>query len=250
VLVLDALSFLAIVPLVVGLGSPADHRAEGDDDEPTTVRSDALEGLRHLWGTPALRALAVGFWIIVLASASDDLLLVFLGSDTLHARPSAVGVLLSAASIGLLVGLATIVPWTRRRGLLPIRAVLLGFALVSVGNLLTAAAPALAVAFATQLVRGGGIALLEANVRTHVQRSTPRRLLGRTLANLYGGVSVMAALGYVIGGPMLDATDPRTMFVVIGSASLVATALSAALLRGHAGRDAGAPEGPLDATAG
>jgi hypothetical protein len=99
-------------------------------------------------------------------------------------------------------------------------------------------------------VRGGGIALLEANVRTHVQRSTPRRLLGRTLANLYGGVSVMAALGYVIGGPMLDATDPRTMFVVIGSASLVATGLSAALLRGHAGRDEGAPEGPLDATAG
>jgi MFS family permease len=246
VLVLDALTFLATVPLVVGLGG----RETAPDEAPTTVRSDALEGLRHLWGTPALRALAVGFWIIVLASASDDLLLVFLGTDTLHAGPTAVGVLLSAASIGLLVGLATVVRWTNRRGLLPIRAVLLGFALISVGNLLTAAAPAIAVAFATQLVRGGGISLLEANVRTHVQRSTPRRLLGRTLANLYGGVSVMAAAGYVIGGPMLDATDPRTMFVVIGGASLVATAASAVLLRRHSGRDEGAPEGPLDATAG
>jgi predicted MFS family arabinose efflux permease len=214
------------------------------------MRADAVEGLRHRWRTPALRALALGFWLIVLASAADDLLLVFLGADTFGAAPTAVGILLSAASIGLLVGLATLVPWVRRLGVLPIRAVLLGFLLVSTGNLLTAAAPAIAVAFATQLVRGGGIAHLEANVRTHVQRSTPRRLLGRTLANLYGGVSVMAAVGYVIGGPLLAATDPRTMFVVIGRASLGATAVSAALLRRDPGRDEGAPKGPLDATAG
>jgi MFS family permease len=251
VLVIDAVSFLAIVPLFLGLGgSSLSEEDEDDADDATTMRADAVEGLRHLWRTPALRALALGFWLIVLASAADDLLLVFLGADTFGAGPTAVGILLSAASIGLLVGLATLVPWVRRLGVLPIRAVLLGFLLVSTGNLLTAAAPAIAVAFATQLVRGGGIALLEANVRTHVQRSTPRRLLGRTLANLYGGVSVMAAVGYVIGGPLLDATDPRTMFVVIGSASLGATAVSAALLRRGGGRDEGAPKGPLDATAG
>jgi predicted MFS family arabinose efflux permease len=83
-----------------------------------------------------------------------------------------------------------------------------------------------------------------------VQRTTPRRLLGRTLANLYGGVSVAAAAGYVIGGPLLDATSARTMFVVIGSAGFVATAASALLVRRARRRDEGAPEGPLDATAG
>jgi predicted MFS family arabinose efflux permease len=159
-----------------------------------------------------------------------------------------VGILLSGASIGLLIGLATTVRWTRDR-VAPIRAVLLGFALVSTGNLLTAAAPAIAVAFLTQVVRGSGIALIDTNIRTHVQRTTPRRLLGRTLANIYGGVSVAAAAGYIVGGPLLDATSARTMFVVIGSAGFGATAVSAALIRRartDEGRDEGAPKGPLD----
>jgi MFS family permease len=88
------------------------------------------------------------------------------------------------------------------------------------------------------MIRGGGIALLDANVRTFVQRNVPRALLGRVLANLYGGVSVAAAAGYVIGGPLLDATSPRTMFVVIGIAGLAAAGVAALLVRG---RDEGAP---------
>jgi MFS family permease len=250
VLVVDALSFLAIVPLVASLGAPAQAEAATTAaPDPSTVRADALEGLRHLWHTPVLRAIALGFWLMVLASASDDLFLVFLGADDLRASPTAVGILLSAASIGLMIGLVTTVRWTRGR-VAPITAVIAGFALVSTGNLLTAAAPAIAVAFLTQVVRGSGIALIDTNVRTHVQRTTPRRLLGRTLANLYGGVSVAAAAGYVIGGPLLDATSARTMFVVIGTAGFVATAASALLVRRARRRDEGAPEGPLDATAG
>ena len=234
VLAVDAATFVLCVPLLLALPLAVDD--DERDDVSSTMRADVLDGLRALWRTPALRALAVGFWIAVLASASDDLILVFLASDALGAGPTGAGVLLAAPSVGLVVGLLALARWGRRFRALP--AVLVGFLVIALGNLATAAAPALAVAWATQAVRGGGVALLEANVRTFVQRNAPRAMLGRVFANLYGGVEVCAALGYVIGGPLLDATSPRTMFVGIGVAGLFAAAVAAVLVRG---RDEGAP---------
>jgi MFS family permease len=237
VLAVDAATFLLIVPLVAALRLPPP--APGTEVPAGRVRTDAAEGLRHLWRTPVLRALALSFWLLVLATAADDLLLVFLATEDLGAGPTGTGVLLAAASVGLLVGVVAL--GRRRRALAPLTAILAGFVINATGNLLTAAAPVLAVAFLTQAIRGVGIALLDANVRTLVQRTVPRPLLGRTLANLYGGVSVAAAVGYVVGGPLLDATSPRRMFVVIGVAGLVASALAAALLRPERGREEGAP---------
>jgi MFS family permease len=183
-----------------------------------------------------LRGLALAFWICVLAGGADDLVLPFLGAEELGAGPVAIGVLLGGASVGLVIGLVVIARWGRAW---PARdAVLVGFAVAALGNLVTAFAPVVAVAVVTQMVRGGGIALIEANARTLVQRTVPRAVLGRVLANLYGGVGVAAALSYAIGGPLLDATSPRVMFVVIGSAGLVGAGVGAALARG---RDEGAP---------
>lgn len=232
VLAVDALTFLAVVPLLAGLRLPAPDRGAVT----TTVRADALDGLRALWRTPILRALALSFWLFVLASGPDDLVLPFLGADELGAGPVAIGMLLGGASAGLLLGLVTLVRWGRSWA--PLRAVLTGFAIAALGNLLTAAAPAVAVAVVTQVVRGAGTALVEAHVRTLVQRTVPRALLGRVLANLYGGVGVAAALSYAIGGPLLDATSPRAMFVLIGGLGLVAAGAGALLARG---RGEGAP---------
>ena len=236
VLAVDAVTFLLVVPLLLSLPL-ADRAATPSGAVPsTTVRADALAGMRELWRAPLVRALAIGFWLSVLATASDDLVLVFLASETLGAGPAATGLLLAAASVGLVVGLLAIARWGR--ALRPLTAVLTGFAVTALGNLATAGAPILAAAVATQVVRGGGIALIEAHVRTFVQRNTPREMLGRVLANLYGGVGVAAAVGYVLGGPLLDATSPRTMFVIIGVGGLVAAAVAAVLVRG---RDEGAP---------
>jgi MFS family permease len=234
VLAVDAVSFFLVVPLLAGLrlrvvGAPDTPSPETAG--PTTVHADALAGLRALWRTPVLRGLAVAFWICVLAGGADDLVLPFLGADELGAGPVAVGVLLGGASAGLVVGLLVLARW-RRAGTWPaMPAVLAGFAITALGNLLTAGAPTVAVAVVTQMFRGTGIALIEANARTLVQRTAPRELLGRVFANLYGGVAVAAALSYAIGGPLLDATSPRLLFVVIGTAGLAGVAAGAALAR-------------------
>jgi predicted MFS family arabinose efflux permease len=129
----------------------------------------------------------------------------------------------------LLVGLPLVGPLGRRLG--ATTAIVAGFAVMATGNLLTAAAPWLAAAFAAQMIRGLAIPLADSHVATHIQRAVPPRLLGRVLSNIYGGVAVAAALGYLVGGPVLRATSPRTSSVIVGCGGLIGTVACAALLR-------------------
>jgi len=78
-------------------------------------------------------------------------------------------------------------------------AILAGFAVMATGNLLTAAAPWLLAAFAGQALRGLAIPLADSHVTTYLQRTTPPVMLGRVMANVYGGVGVAAAVGYLLG---------------------------------------------------
>jgi predicted MFS family arabinose efflux permease len=114
---------------------------------------------------------------------------------------------------------------------------------MAAGNLLTAAAPWLIAAFAAQLLRGLAIPLADSHVTTYLQRTTPPQLLGRVLANVYGGVGVAAAAGYLLGGPVLAATSPRTAFVIVGCGGLAGAAATAVLLR-KARRQPGSRPGP------
>jgi MFS family permease len=224
VLAVDAVTFLVAVPLVLRLRATQASRSER-----TTLRADAIEGMRFVWRSRVIRAVAVGFWIVVFFTASDDLILPFLTTRTFQGGPVAVGVLLAAASVGLLVGLPLVGVVGRRLG--ATAAVVAGLATMATGNLLTAAAPALALAFAAQLLRGAAIPLANSSVTTLVQRTAPPHLLGRALANVYGGVGVAAAAGYLVGGPVLDATSPRTAFLLVGIGGLVGAATTAVLVR-------------------
>ena len=230
VLALDALTFLAVIPLVLRLPAPAQNTRRRS--RPSFIR-DARDGLRFIWRTPSVLAVAVGFWVVVLFSAPDDLILPFLATLTFRAGPVAVGMLLAAASAGLLAGLPFVRPAGRRLGVTG--AVVAGFAIMATGNLLTAAAPLLIAAFAAQVLRGLAIPVADSHVSTYLQRTTPPHLLGRVLANIYGGVSVAAAAGYLLGGPLVDATSPRTAFVIVGCGGLAGAAVTAAWLR-HARR--------------
>jgi MFS family permease len=106
----------------------------------------------------------------------------------------------------------------------------LGFAVSSLGNLLTGLAWAVAAAVALQLIRGLGIAAIDVATNTLLQRLVPPALLGRVFGNLYGGVGVAAAISYLAGGLLLDATNARVTFVVAGTGGLLATAAVAVAL--------------------
>jgi MFS family permease len=236
VLGLDALTFLAVIPLALRL--PTLKQDTNGPSRPTFFR-DARDGLAFIRHTPYILAVAVGFWIVVLFSAPDDLILPFLATVTFKAGPVAVGVLLAAASAGLLAGLLLVGPVGRRLGVTG--AIVAGFAVMATGNLLTAAAPWLMAAFAAQVLRGLAIPLADSHVTTYLQRTTPPAMLGRVLANVYGGVGVAAAIGYLLGGPVLDATSPRTAFVIVGCGGLAGAAVTAILLRRRSRAGAAGP---------
>jgi MFS family permease len=230
VLLLDAATFLvsaALLGLLPGMPRPGSGRH-------ARFLADTGAGLRYLWGESTVRAVALGYFAVVACNGVDDVALVFLGTDTLGAGGSAVGLLLGAVGIGLLVGYALL---ARTRARVPIVALLLvGFAVSSAGNLLTGLAGAVAAAFLVQAVRGLGIAGMDVAANTMLQRIVPPALLGRVFGSLYGAIGVAAALAYLLGGLLLDRTTPRITFVIAGAGGLLATLATAAALR-HAIRE-------------
>jgi MFS family permease len=155
----------------------------------------------------------------------DDVALVVLARDTLAAGDSAVGLLLGGVGMGLLSGYVLLARYGARASMVAL--LLLGFAVSSVGNLLTGLAWAVSAAFAMQTVRGVGIAAMDVATHTLLQRRVPPEMLGRVFGNLYGAIGIAAALSYVGGGLLLDATSAPVTLLIAGAGGTVATLVTA-----------------------
>jgi MFS family permease len=234
VLWLDVASFAVSAVLLTRL--PRLAKAGRPDGEPVAgVWADVATGLRYLSGHRVVRILALCFWAVVLCTGLDDVVLVFLARDSLHAGDSAVSLLYAGVGLGLLIGLAVA---ARRRPGRPTGAlvVVAGLAVSAAGNLLTGLASAVAVAFAFQAIRGLGIAAVEAALPAVVARSVPEHLRGRMFALVFGGVSLAGALSYVVGGVALEVASPRVVLVVAGGFGVAVCAVAGSVLLRAAGR--------------
>ncbi|MGI5128341.1 MFS transporter [Pseudonocardia sp. CA-107938] len=219
VLLVDAASFAVSALLIARL--PALPPQKGPDAVPTGFLAEAREGLGYIWARPALRIITLGFCAVVAANGIDDVALVVLATDDLRASESTVALLLGGVGIGLLVGYALLARGARAASMTVL--LVAGFAVSSIGNLLTGLAWAVAVVFALQTVRGLGIAAMDVASSTLVQRLVPDGMLGRVFGNLYGAIGVAAAISYVGGGLLLDAVGAPVTFVVAGAAGTLAT---------------------------
>nr|AKG47142.1 putative transporter [uncultured bacterium] len=219
VLLVDAASFAVSALLLARL--PALPPSDATRQAGSTLVREARQGIAYIWSTRAVRVIVLGFCAVVAANGIDDVALLVLATDTFRAGESAVALLLGAVGVGLLVGYAVLAGAGNRLSMLAL--LIAGFAVSSVGNLLTGLAWAVAVAFALQAVRGIGIAAMDAASNTLLQRLVPDAMLGRVFGNLYGGIGVAAAFSYLVGGVLLDATSAPTTLVVAGAAGTLAT---------------------------
>lgn len=223
VLLVDAASFALSAVVLLKLKSiPPQPPEEGESG---SLLGQSRVGLGYILRTPAIRIISLGFCAVVAFNGIDDVALVLLAKDTLGAGDSAVGLLLGAVGIGLLLGYALLTRYATGRSMVLL--MVAGFFVSSAGNALTGLAWAVAAAFTVQAVRGLGIAAMDVGSNTLVQRLVPTRLLGRVFGNLYGAIGVAAALSYVGGGLLLDATDAPTTFFVAGGGGLLVTVLVA-----------------------
>jgi MFS family permease len=216
VLLADAASFGLSALLLTRLPSLPPERAEHH-----TFLAGAREGLGYLWRVRPVRIIALGFFAVVACNGIDDVALVLLAKDTFGAGDSAVGLLLGAVGVGLLVGYLLLARYSMRLSMTML--LILGFGVSSVGNLLTGLAWAVGAAIVLQGLRGLGLAAMDVASNTLIQRLVPAGMLGRVFGNLYGAIGVAAAISYLGGALLLDATSAPVTFVIVGGLGTLAT---------------------------
>ncbi|WP_406048275.1 MFS transporter [Kribbella sp. NBC_00889] len=240
ILLIDAATFLVSAVLLSRLPRMAPAEWAG-----TGVLKDARDGLTYIWRTKAVRVIGIAFFATVAFNGVDDVAMVFLAKDELGAGDSAASALYAGVGIGLVVGFAVLARYASRFRMTTL--ILLGFAVSSLGNLVTGLAWAVWAALAMQVIRGFGIAGVDVGMNTHLQRIVPPHLRSRVFGNLYGAIGLAAGVSYVLGGLLLEHTDARVTFVAAGTGGLLATAAAALAVRRSA--DEG-PEHPVRRSAG
>lgn len=239
VLLVDAASFVVSALLLTRLPSAAGTPAAGSSASRSYL-GDVRAGLGYIWSVPAVRIITVTFALVVMCTAIDDVALVYLVRDTLHANESAVGLVLGGVGVGLLAGYLLLARHSRRAAMTVL--LLTGFAVTSVGNLLTGLAWAVGVALALQTVRGLGIAAIDVASNTLFQRLVPAEMRGRAFGNLYGLIGIAAGISYVGGSLLLDATSAPVTLVSAGACGALVTLVAAVTLPGTVRRSHDTPE--------
>lgn len=238
VLLIDAASFLLSALLLIRLPAVPPQPDPADTAAPSLL-DQAREGLGYIWAVRPVRIIALGFCGVVAANGIDDVALLVLATDTFQAGESAVGLLLGAVGAGLLAGYVLL---TRSGNRSMVALLVAGFAVSSVGNLLTGLAWAVVAAFTVQLLRGIGIAAMDVASNTLLQQQVPDRMLGRVFGNLYGAIGIAAGVSYLGGGLLLDATSAPTTFLLAGAAGTLATLAVALTLPRASARAGGSPD--------
>jgi len=224
-------ALLAALPALPAL--PAQHGRRAAAAGPTRPAAGALlaqarDGLRFLWQDRVVRVITLVFCAVVLFNGVDDVALVFLARHTLHGSNSAVSLVYAGAGLGLLAGFLLI---ARAAPLLSMPLLIVaGYAISSLGNLLTGLSFAILAALGFQVIRGLGIAAMDVGHNTLLQRVVPAEMLGRVFGNVYGAVGAAAGLSYVFGGLLLDATNARVTFIVAGAGGIASAAVAAVVL--------------------
>jgi MFS family permease len=183
------------------------------------VAPRAREGIAFVRRDPVLLVTFVVLALSVVFAAIDNVAEVFFAKDVLHAGDVGYGALLTAWTLGMIVGATLTARRIPAEGLAPAipAAAVAGGAAVAVA----AAFPALPLALAMFIVGGAANGLENAGMRTLMHRRTPERLRGRVFAAYAGLLSAaqIAALG--LGGLLVAVAGARGSLLVAGSGSVL-----------------------------
>lgn len=236
-LLLDAASFYAIAWILLTAG-PLPH-AEPD---PGLVRDRVRAGLVYIRERATLRRLLFAQGAAFVFFAAVIPIEVIYSKETLGVGDSGYGLLLASWGVGMVLG--SFVFALVRRAPLP---VLLFFSTLAVGAgyLGLAAAPTLAFACAASIVGGAGNGVQWVSAISAVQELTVAGMQARVMSVLESIGAAMPGVGYLVGGLIASAIDPRATFLVAGIGVLVLVAVAAPLMgtkwpesRGNTGPDA------------
>jgi MFS family permease len=219
---IDAVTYFISVAMLLTIKAPfQETRASAG----RAITREILEGLRYLWHDLSIRLLAfVNAAHRLCVGPVVVLVIVIFARDELQADPAAIGLLVSAAGAGGLVGSA-LTPALRRR--LPVGWHMIGVvAIHGIGLGLLALSGSIVAAIGAMLVVGmmeGMTSVLQVSYRLAV---IPDALQGR-VNSVYRLMSFSAmTIGTMLSGVLVEATNARTVLWLM-AATVVLVALVA-----------------------
>jgi MFS family permease len=236
----DAASFLLSAVVLLGVPRLPPRTARS---ERSSFLAETREGLAYIRRHPVARAVVVTLFLGVAFAGVDNVALVFLSRDVLGTGPVGYGVIAGAFGVGMLVASIAL---SGGRSRSPRTLFIGGWILTAAGTLLTGSSPAVWLAAMAQATGGVGNGADNVASDTLIQRSVPREMLGRVFGVTSTAAFVGGGIAYAVGGPLLDATSPRFVFLVAAAGVLGVVGVAHVLLPPDAGRptDAGRPGEP------
>jgi MFS family permease len=210
----DAASYACSIASLWLMRAPFQQAREPDR---SPLRARLAEGFRFLWGQPFLRTCALLFGLANFIGPGVMLAIVVIGRRQ-GLSGGEVGALVAAVGAGLLLG-SLLSPLARRH--LPVRAVLLLELWTWPGSALFLVWPNVYVLAAAILPTSLAIPSTNSIVHGYRIAMTPDRLLGRS-ESVRSTISLLIApLGALVAGALLDATSARATVATFAGFALV-----------------------------
>ncbi len=209
----DAVSFL-IIALLLAFTRDLPRVVE----TATPLRAKLREGAGFVRRHPLVRGLLIGEGMAIVMFTIVVPIEVFYARDSLGADESGFGLLLAAWGAGLVVG--SLIFIVAKRLSLPLL-VLGSTTMIGAAYIGMSAAETLAGACALSILGGAGNGVQWVSVVTALQEVTPRDLQARMMALLESINRAAPAVGFLVGGLLVNAFSPRTAFATAGCGVLL-----------------------------
>jgi MFS family permease len=240
-LLLDAASFYLVGWILLTAGPFPQV-----EPDPGHLRERVRAGLTYIRERPTLWRLLVAQGAAFIFFAAVIPIEVIYATHTLGASDSGYGLLLASWGIGMVLG--SVVFAVIRRAPLP-HQLFFSTAVIGAGYLGLAGAPTLAFACAASIVGGAGNGVQWVAAVSAVQELTVQGMQARVMSVLESIGAAMPGVGFVIGGLIATAREPRATFLFAGIGILAIVAVATPVLGAQwPGRDSRADLGDLDAS--
>ena len=201
------------------------------DTEHESLLVAAGTGARFVWHNPLLRTVTFSLLLLVAFLAVDNVALVFLVRETLGGSAFAYGLMEAVFGFGMLAGSFWILRG-RGGGRAAPRLYLLSCSLSTAGAMGAGLAPSIGALAPVEAVAGAGNGIEIVASETIIQQEVPRGMIGRVFGFISSATSLGVGVAQVGGGLLVDATSPRTTFLIAAAGGLLITvAIAPTMLR-------------------
>jgi MFS family permease len=221
----NAVTFLVSAALIARIPQRLLQEARAQTRGHWRDLADGFVLVRH---SRALLTVLIAWSIGMVANAFVNVGEPFLATDSFSAGSFGLGLMMSAAGLGLAIGAFLAGAWIDERGLANVYGASLGLMAIGVGG--AAAAPNVWVAAACVIISGAGNGATIVCNALLVQRGAPDRLRGRAFTVLMSANTLMLTLGMIVAGRITDSVGPRWIWaaaaVLAGAAAIVGFTLA------------------------